>query len=68
MPQFVLTRFLTLFAGFIVVMDSASGVLAEDAKPDFRAGTAASNITPPLGEQTRRPGGPRCETNGWGER
>ncbi len=50
MPQFVLTRFLTLFAGFIVVMDSASGVLAEDAKPDFRAGTAASNITPPLGE------------------
>ena len=50
MPQFVLTRFLTLFAGFIVLLGSASGVPAEDAKPDFRAGSAANNITPPLGE------------------
>jgi neutral ceramidase len=50
MPQFVLTCFLTPFVGFILLMGSASGVPGEDAKPIFRAGASASNITPPLDE------------------
>ena len=39
-----------LMIGVAFLLGSESRVLAEDAKPVFRAGAATSNITPPLGE------------------
>ncbi len=39
-----------LLIGVAFLLGSDSRVLAEDAKPVFRAGAATSNITPPLGE------------------
>lgn len=50
MPKSASMRIASLLIGFVFLIGSELPLLAEDAKPVFRAGAATSNITPPLGE------------------
>jgi neutral ceramidase len=50
MRAFVSISTVSLMIGIVFLLGRESRVLAEDAKPVFRAGAATSNITPPLGE------------------
>ena len=47
----LLMRVVPLVAIAMLLMAGDSNVLAQDARPVFRAGAATSNITPPLGER-----------------
>ena len=50
MPRSASMRIVSLVIGIVFLLGGEFRVLAEDAKPIFRAGAATSNITPPLGE------------------
>lgn len=50
MPRYFALRLAPLLVSAIVIATGNVTLLAQDAKPVFRAGAATSNITPPLGE------------------